>query len=56
MGNSDYIQNWTKENTVMFPFRLNKVKDAAIIKHLKKQKNKTEYVRELIRADIERRS
>lgn len=52
----NYIQDWTKKNTVMFPLRFNKVSDAVIIKHLKAQKNRTGYIRELIKADIERKA
>jgi hypothetical protein len=45
---------YDKENTVQFKVKLNKKSDADVIEHLRAQENKQNYIRQLIRADIEK--
>ena len=46
---------YNKENTVQFAFRLFIEKDAEVIKWLKEQPNKADYLRQLIAKDMEER-
>ena len=46
---------YNKAKTITVLIRLNKSTDADIIERLKKTKNKTGYIKSLIRADIKRR-
>jgi hypothetical protein len=43
---------WEKENLRSYNFKLHKVNDEDIIKHLEKQPNKRDYIIGLIRKDI----
>ena len=47
-----YQPKWNKENSKGFYLRLNKSKDADIIKRLCACDNQQRYIKELIRADI----
>ena len=53
---SAYDQQYAKEKIQQVPFRLNRDLDADIIEWLNKQPNKQGYLKQLIRADMERRS
>ena len=44
---------WTRANTTYIGLKFNNKKDADIIEHLNKQKNKQGYIKALIRSDIE---
>lgn len=46
------VTRYLRERTILFTLRLNKQYDEDIIKHLKKQKNKSGYVKLLIRNDM----
>lgn len=48
---SRYIQKYIKERYIRLQILLNKETDADIIERLEKEKNKSEYVKALIRAD-----
>ena len=50
---SAYDTNYIKNNCVGFTINFNKVHDADIIEQLNKQENKRQYIRQLIRSDIE---
>ena len=49
---SRYIQRYIKERYIRLQILLNKETDADIIERLEKQKNKSEYIKGLIRADM----
>ena len=56
-GNFDqleYIKQYHKENHVRVSVMLSKKYDADIIAHLDKQESKSGYIKELIRADIQK--
>lgn len=48
----DYMNGWNKEHLVAFTVRFNKEADADIITKLKEVNNRTEYLRQLIQADL----
>lgn len=50
---SIYDTNYIKNNCERFTINFNKVHDADIIEQLNKQENKRQYIRQLIRSDIE---
>lgn len=47
-----YINNWIKENMRCYRFNLNNVKDKELIEFLDNMKNRTEYIRNLIKEDM----
>ena len=47
---------YNKAKTITVLLRLNKSTDADVIEHLERTRNKTGYIKSLIRADIERRT
>lgn len=49
------INKYNKERTVQICLRFFKTTDADVIDHLRKQENKTDYVRRLIRTDMQER-
>lgn len=46
---------YDKENTKQYMFKLNKIYDQDIIEMLDSQRNRQGYIKDLIRADIERK-
>lgn len=48
------IKQWHKENCVAVSLRFSKLSDTAILKKLSEVENKTNYIRELILADIKK--
>lgn len=49
---SEYIQNYQRENIQRVVVKLNRSHDADILEHLAQQPNKQGYIKALIRADI----
>lgn len=45
---------YNKENTSTVSLRFFKTSDAEVIEHLKRQENKTDYIRRLILADMKK--
>ena len=57
MGEFDqakYIAEYKKKNTIRIAFNLSLIHDADIIDFLKSKNNKQGYLKELIRADMEK--
>lgn len=54
MAKGEAKARWDKENTVMVTLKLNKRTDAEIIEKLNSVEYKQRYIKELIRADIEK--
>lgn len=52
---NEAIKQWHRENCVAVSFRFSKANDAAILEKLATVQNKTDYIRALINADIEKR-
>ena len=50
------IRDWQRKNTRCYHLRYNLVADADIVAALDSQKNKAEYIRELIRKDLKRKA
>lgn len=54
MPDSEAKKKWDAENTVVVTMKLNKKTDADIIEKLNSVDNNQGYIKELIRADIEK--
>lgn len=54
MAKGEAKARWDKENTVMVTLKLNKRTDAEIIEKLNSVEYKQRYIKELIKADIEK--
>lgn len=54
MGNYERQEKYDKEHTVQYKLKLNKGKDAEIIKKLESEPNKQGYIKGLIKADIKK--
>lgn len=53
---AEYIKQWSREHTKTIHIRLNNDNDADILGHLATVGNKNDYLKKLIRADIERKN
>jgi hypothetical protein len=51
-----YIQEYNEINYRRISFKLHRTIDADLLEHLEKQPNKNAYLKELIRADMEKGS
>lgn len=51
-----YIQDYNEKNYRRINFPLHRVIDADILEHLEKQPNKRQYLKDLIKADMEKGS
>ena len=54
MAKGEAKARWDKENTVMVTMKLNKNQDAEIIAKLESVDSKQGYIKQLIKADIEK--
>lgn len=54
MAKGEAKARWDKENTVMVTMKLNKNQDADIIEKLNSVDNRQGYIKQLIKADIEK--
>ncbi len=48
-----YNENYTKENTTLIAIRMQNKKDMDVIKKINSMPNKAEYIRQLVRADMQ---
>ena len=51
---SEYIAEYVKENYKRFELRLNKKTEQDLIEHLDKQPNRNDYIRSLIKKDMQK--
>ena len=55
LDKNEYVTNFIRNNYVQISLKFNKEKDRIILKHLSRKENVTEYIRNLIKKDIDKR-
>lgn len=50
----EYKKRYYKENCRVFPLKLNKKKDSDVINILERKRNRTQYIKTLVREDIKK--
>lgn len=51
---TEYVRRYEKRNITRMLFKFNTERDRAVIEHIRKQANMTDYIRQLVTKDMER--